>query len=709
MAEATYLRNNALPYPVYGAPWTVVFPIFNSTGALIADAAGLDSEISKNGDSLTDCTNESVEIETNGGIYYLSLTGTELTTDVASIIVKSTTSKALTTPIVLYPRKLVTLASGTSQGGDTGYITLAAATVGFSGQYNGCLCVATIDGNLEARILQVCTASNQQCTVTPAWNVAPDADDTYVIYLPEGMQIPTANTTHVSGTAQTAGDLYAAVTNIANVGSPSYAAPSSYTLTTGNQTSGTFANVDSDNDIYHVHTDAAGTLSLLYDWTLTADEQGNSIIWRGRWNGNNDTLLFELYDWVGPGWVTWFTQVGVTGTTSAADFTKETSLVAKYTGTGANVGKLRCRITGSGLSSCTLSTDQLIVGKTSRSGGITNGSTVTLAATTNNANYTGNNWILDLGGQDISGCYFYGAKQVTGTSSASTGVTFENCDFGAATVPPGKFINCGFGLASGTLTAASAGEYILRSCYSCVPGSGTPVFDWATGTGTIRINGRGWHGGSSHTIDGDNTISWEVNGGGGQTFAGGGTVELRGNFRQATFTGHAADKTSQIVSSGCGPIAINGSGGTVNIFGLTGTITDNSAAAVTITSTQVVNLANVNAEVDTALGAGVNMVQISGDTTAADRLEALLDATPTGAVVDENDPDPTTLLFETNLTEASNDHYNGAFVVFFSGALLGQSRKISDYDGTNKIITVATAFTEAPGAGDTFMILGRSE
>jgi len=113
--------------------------------------------------------------------------------------------------------------------------------------------------------------------------------------------------------------------------------------------------------------------------------------------------------------------------------------------------------------------------------------------------------------------------------------------------------------------------------------------------------------------------------------------------------------------------------------------------------------ASVTAEVT------ANVAKISGDATAADRLEAMLDAMPSGAVVDDNDPDPTTLLFETNLSEATNDHYNGAFVVITSGALLGQSRLISDYDGTTKVVTVATAFTEAPAAADTFIILGRSE
>lgn len=106
---------------------------------------------------------------------------------------------------------------------------------------------------------------------------------------------------------------------------------------------------------------------------------------------------------------------------------------------------------------------------------------------------------------------------------------------------------------------------------------------------------------------------------------------------------------------------------------------------------------------------GVDAVAISGDSTAADRLEAMLDGTLSGVVVDDNDPDPTATAFETNLSEATSDHVNGAFCLFTSGALLGQARKISDYDGTSKVLTVATAFTEAPAADDAFLIVGRSE
>lgn len=200
MAEATAFRNNALPYPVYGVPYTIVFPLLDADGDPVTGAT-CDSEVSINGDTGADCTNEGTEITftttANKGQYYLTLTAAEMTGDIITVNISSATSKA--TVVVLYPRKLVELASGTSQGGAAGYITLAAGAVTVNDQYNGCLCVATIDTNIETRILQDCTASNQQCTVTPSWNVAPDADDTYKLYLPEGRQLPTAEVNTKTG------------------------------------------------------------------------------------------------------------------------------------------------------------------------------------------------------------------------------------------------------------------------------------------------------------------------------------------------------------------------------------------------------------------------------------------------------------------------------------------------------------------------------
>jgi hypothetical protein len=71
-----------------------------------------------------------------------------------------------------------------------------------------------------------------------------------------------------------------------------------------------------------------------------------------------------------------------------------------------------------------------------------------------------------------------------------------------------------------------------------------------------------------------------------------------------------------------------------------------------------------------------------------------------------NDAMATTLSFVTNLTEATNDHYKNRILEFTSGALLGQGREITDYDGGTKTITVNESFTEAPTNGSTFKILG---
>lgn len=100
----------------------------------------------------------------------------------------------------------------------------------------------------------------------------------------------------------------------------------------------------------------------------------------------------------------------------------------------------------------------------------------------------------------------------------------------------------------------------------------------------------------------------------------------------------------------------------------------------------------------TALNADVTM--ISGDSTAADNLEASAE----GIVASTCASGSSTTLIKTNLTETTNDHYNGRTIVFTSGALSGLAASISDYNGASKDITVA-AVTEAPSNGDTFVIV----
>lgn len=95
----------------------------------------------------------------------------------------------------------------------------------------------------------------------------------------------------------------------------------------------------------------------------------------------------------------------------------------------------------------------------------------------------------------------------------------------------------------------------------------------------------------------------------------------------------------------------------------------------------------------------VDVAEISGDATAADALEAGLEGLVTGVVQTGS----SVTVVNTNLTEATDDHYNGRTITFRSGVLAGQSADITDYNGTSKALTVPT-LTDAPGNGDTFVI-----
>ncbi len=95
--------SDATPFPIKNQAYRVTFPIFDNDGDLVTDAAGLDSEISKDGGTFADCTNEATQIAESSGMYYLDLTATEMNADTVAIIIKTTTTNAKTTPIVLYP------------------------------------------------------------------------------------------------------------------------------------------------------------------------------------------------------------------------------------------------------------------------------------------------------------------------------------------------------------------------------------------------------------------------------------------------------------------------------------------------------------------------------------------------------------------------------------------------------------------------------
>ncbi len=70
-----------------------------------------------------------------------------------------------------------------------------------------------------------------------------------------------------------------------------------------------------------------------------------------------------------------------------------------------------------------------------------------------------------------------------------------------------------------------------------------------------------------------------------------------------------------------------------------------------------------------------------------------------------NDVAATNLVFVTSLTETDNDFWNRGAILFTSGNNKGQIRKIHNYNGTTKAITLFTSLTYAPANSDTFIVL----
>ncbi len=101
----------------------------------------------------------------------------------------------------------------------------------------------------------------------------------------------------------------------------------------------------------------------------------------------------------------------------------------------------------------------------------------------------------------------------------------------------------------------------------------------------------------------------------------------------------------------------------------------------------------------------VDAVKVSGDSAAADRLEAMMDACPIGTV-DNTSFTPTTVAFETSITESTADHFNDRICLFVTGNLAGQQKLVTDYalvSGRGKF--TVNALTEAPANGDTFILV----
>ncbi len=111
---------------------------------------------------------------------------------------------------------------------------------------------------------------------------------------------------------------------------------------------------------------------------------------------------------------------------------------------------------------------------------------------------------------------------------------------------------------------------------------------------------------------------------------------------------------------------------------------------------------------DAAVASGENVCYlfIGFTATVVTEVDLLLDPRPqlpTGKVV--ADGANSTQTFKTDLTETSVDAYKEAYLVFRTGVLQYEVKKISGFNPTTDFITLSSAFSATPSADDEFTII----
>jgi hypothetical protein len=496
-------------------------------------------------------------------------------------------------------------------------------------------------------------------------------------------------------------------------------------------------------------------MELYYQFDVAGDGVPTSVTVTGRINGNNDDLDgIYAYNWSGTSW----DRIGdFDGQATSTDVVRNYDLFTSHVGTGANLGKVRIRFFASaGLTTATLSIDQIFTSYAvvARSVGyadgaiwintnasntntnteafvdgtadnpvatwaaaltlsgnlnitrfhIINGSTITLTGNSDNYTLIGDNWTLALGGQSIVAAHFSGAS-VAGIATG-TGYDFHDCELasgGTLTIADGDFFDCAI---AGSIVCSAAGTYYFDKCFSGVAGTATPDIDFGAAVGNVNLNLRHYSGG----------------------------IEIKNMGATITDTMSLEGHGQLIINANCadGVVAIRGN------F----TITDNAGGALTLSDDARYDVDQINAEVDTALtdydgptnaemeartllaasyGTAANQTTIlgrlpaalvsgrmdsdiraiNGNTDSATKLALSADTMEVGIAIAGT---LSTTEMTTDLTEITDNHYNGRVLIWTSGNLLKQVASITGYVGSSKKLTF-TAVTEAPIANDTWIMV----
>lgn len=594
---------------------------------------------------------------------------------------------------------------------------------------------ANITGNLSGSVGSVANIAPTGTGLTAIpWNASWDAEvqsevaDALAVYDPPTNAELEARTI-VSANYATAAELAVIESMVGSIGSGTGAAlnfaaiddnvdgPLAGETFVGTQTSNTFASTAAEDGTRHVITDSGSTpdINIVYKFNIGAGRNAAKVVWKG-YVTNADTITFKAYNGS-----TWDTRATVIGTSSTTNVTKDISLLASHTLTGANAGEVYIQLTSTGQSSIVVYTDELLVagvavgisigysqgavwvdsagtsGTTAYINGtadnpcpwadalvvaaavglkkfiVAAGTSITLGADLTESTVEGRGYTLALAGYDISTTTIMGCETLSGTGTATAHEAFIwDCQLGSVTLGEVDIHNAHL---TGTVTlseATATRPYLIHRSVGVYVNGAYPTVDFGAAVGATFCNISSFSGGINIanmktgdvlSIDGNADVTLAAS-------CTGGTVYINGAIRLTNsgsdLTIYKDDTTTKTALIPASPAAV-GSAMTL----ATGAIVGDSFDKVT------------------AFPIPVNQatVLIPG-------------------IVDDTAFTPTITEFESDtITEATANHYNGRVIVFTSGDLAGQACTITAYAlASGRGHFTVSALTEAPANNVTFTI-----
>lgn len=290
------------------------------------------------------------------------------------------------------------------------------------------------------------------------------------------------------------------------------------------------------------------------------------------------------------------------------------------------------------------------------------GSTVTLSATLASYELYGVNWTLALGSQAITGSKFIGAS-VTGIGTTSGAAPeFEDCSFGAVTLPPLTAKNC---LISGTFTMGSAGNFLFVDCKNGKGTASDSQFTIVASSYLKLINCNGYF--SFANADNTDVVQW---------FGGGGKAYIRSSC-------------NGVIAQFAGAIELLDAG-TDSTFSDTSRLGEDQNIAYVAGAVLGLDLG------ETIQGPGAWVYGHDG--WPVTRGVGIL----AGLIADSGTT--TTLIDAVGLPQTLTDHWKGSTVVFTGGTLLGVRREITSFNPAADEITFTPALPTPVTAGMTYEI-----